>query len=190
MREKLRSRGFTIAPKTTSPNRKSEYKTAEEELCARNEAVTEQVRVWRSFLPVLLKRFDKIPDYRNPKKIKHKITVLLIYGILTFVFQMNSRREANREITNPMFAQNLKDLFPELESIPHNDTLKRLLAGIDVGQIQKAELDLIRKLIRKKKFRRWLIDNCYPISIDGSQKFARDHLWDSECLERIRGERL
>ncbi len=184
LRENLKARGFKFKPKTTTPNRKCQYKTGEEERCARNDAVAEQVKVWRSVLPPLLKRFAKIPDYRNPKKIKHKITVLLIYGVLTFVFQMSSRREANREISKPTFFGNLKEIFPELESIPHNDTLKRLLANIDVGQIESAHLDLIRNLIRKKKFRRYLVDNCYPISVDGSQKFVRDSLWDSECLER------
>lgn len=186
LREKHKAQGFKLKPKTTTPNRKSEYKSIEEERSDRNDAVIEQVRVYRSKLPILLKRLKKIPDYRNPKKIKHKLTVLLIYGILTFVFHMSSRREANREITQPMFMKNLQDLFPELESIPHNDTLKRLLAGIDVGQIENAHIDMIRSLIRKKKFKRFLIDNCYPIAIDGSQKFSRDHLWDAECLERTK----
>lgn len=184
LREKLKAQGFKIKPKTTTPNRKCKYKTTMEERCARNEAVIDQVRVYRSKLPLLLKRLKKIPDYRNPKKIKHKLTVILIYGILTFVLQMSSRREANRVITKPMFMDNLQVLFPELESIPHNDTLKRLLAGIDVGQIENAHVDMIRALIRKKKFKRFLIDDCYPVAIDGSQKFVRDHLWDAQCLER------
>lgn len=120
LREKHKAQGFKLKPKTTTPNRKSEYKSIEEERSDRNDAVIEQVRVYRSKLPILLKRLKKIPDYRNPKKIKHKLTVLLIYGILTFVFHMSSRREANREITQPMFMKNLQDLFPELESIGCN----------------------------------------------------------------------
>jgi hypothetical protein len=70
----------------------------------------------------------------------------MIYGILTFVFQMASCREANREMTRPMFWQNLQYFFPELESLPHHDTLKRLLSKIDINQIEDIHLDLIRKL--------------------------------------------
>ncbi|MCP4135163.1 MAG: transposase family protein [bacterium] len=184
LRERAKTQGLVIKPKTTTPNRKCEYETTEEERCARNDAVIEQLKVYRIMLPILLKKFKEIPDYRNPKKIKHKLTVLLIYGILTFVLHISSRREANREITRPVFMKNLQLLFPELESIPHNDTLKRLLAGIDVGRIENALADMVRRLIRKKKFKQFLIDNCYPIAIDGSQKFVRDHLWDEECLER------
>ncbi len=156
----------------------------EEEQQARQAATTEQLRVLRARLPVLLQRMSTIEDPRNPKKIKHKPTTLMIYGILSFVFQMASRQEANREMTRPMFMENLEILFPDLESIPHNDTLYRLLASIEVDEIEGALIELVRRLIRNKKFVRYLVDHCYSIAIDGTQKFARDVLWSEESLER------
>lgn len=36
------------------------------------------------------------------------MTVVLIYGILMFVYQMASRREANREMTRPAFEESLR----------------------------------------------------------------------------------
>ena len=74
--------------------------------------------------------------------------------------------------------------FPELETLPHADTLFRLLRDIDVSGIEQAQVELIQRLIRAKKFRRYLINNCYPIAIDGSQKFVRDTLWDENLLQR------
>ena len=112
----------------------------------------------------------------------------MIYGILSFVFQMASRRQANREMSLPMFKQNLKLLFPELEDLPHSDTLMRLLERIDVAQVEGAQLDLVKSLIRKKKFYRYLIDGRYPIAVDGTQKFSRDYLWSEECLQRHVGK--
>ena len=109
--------------------------------------------IMRQMLPVLLGRLGKIPDPRNPNKLKHRLTVLMIYGILVFVFQYASRRAANAEITRPMFEQNLRVLFPELEHLPHADTLFRLLCRIDVGQIEQAHIALVNHLIRNKKFR-------------------------------------
>ena len=108
----------------------------------------------RQMPPVLLKRFAKIADPRNPKKLKHRLTVLMIYGLLVFVFQYGSRRAANREITRPMFEQNLRALFPELDNLPHADTLFRLLCNIDVSQIEQAHVELVNRLIRGKKFKR------------------------------------
>jgi len=188
LREKQKAQGLKAPPKAAIPNSKSEYKTVGEEKKARQEATTEQVKVFRAKLPVLLKRLSKIKDPRNPRKIKHKHTLVLIYGILTFVFHMSSRRQANREMTRPMFMENLKLLFPELEDLPHNDTLMRLLARIDVGEIESALIELVRKLIRNKKFVRYLVDNRYPIAIDGTQKCVRDMPWAEQCLKREVGK--
>jgi hypothetical protein len=187
LREELRAKGFPPSCHSTISNHKCEFKSVEEEGAARNEVVLEHLKVFRAKLPVLLRRLSKIPDPRNPKKTKHKLTALLIYGILGFVLQMSSSREATREMSRPMFWENLKSVFPELEEVPHHDTLRRLLEQIDVGEIESTHIELIRECIRKKKFRRYLINGCYPIAMDGTQKFARDWLWDEECLERTVG---
>ena len=188
LRARQKAEGLKLPSKAAMPNRTCRYKTVEEEQEARQDATTEQIRVFRATLPVLLKRLSSIDDPRNPRKIKHRHTLLMIYGILTFVFQMASRREANREMTRPMFMENLKLLFPELEDLPHNDTLMRLLARIEVGEIESTLIALVRTLIRNKKFLRYLVDNRYPIAIDGTQKCVRDVLWAEQCLEREVGK--
>jgi len=94
----------------------------EEERAARREAAEEQIEIFRSRLPTLLKRLSRMRGPRNPKTLQHKLTVVMIYGLLRFVFQMASRREANRRMTLPMFRENLtKLLFPELEQLPENN---------------------------------------------------------------------
>jgi len=184
LRQNEKAKGLQSASHGTISNCKSRYESVEDERRSRNEVVSEKMGIFRAKLPILLKRLAKIEDPRNPKKIKHKVSTLMIYGILTFVFQMASGREANREISLPMFWENLQFFFPELETLPHHDTLKRLLSKIDINQIENLQIDLVKSLIRKKKFRRYLINNCYPIAIDGTGKFKRDWLWEEECLER------
>ena len=184
LRKRQAAEGLEIAPMGTIGNGTSPWKTVAEEQQARQEAVEEQIQAYRSALPTLLKRLGKIRDPRNPKTIRHKSTVLLLYGILLFVFQMASRREANRQMTLPQFQENLRRLFPELESVAHQDTLNRLLAGIEVNEIEEALVELIQRFIRKKKFLRYLVGSCYPVAIDGTQKMVRDRLWTEQCLER------
>ena len=184
LRERQKAEGLKAVARTTIFNGKSEWTTVEEEKQARQEAVEEQLRVFRHVVPTLLKRFGEIPDPRNPKTSKHKLTVLVLYGIVAFVLQMTSRREANREMTMPQFQENLKLLFPELDSTPHQDTLNRLLGKIAVDRIQDTLLDLITGFIRNKKFCRYLVSNRYAIAMDGTQKVVRNHLWAEECLER------
>jgi hypothetical protein len=188
LRERQKSAGLEPAVKATAANHLSQYESPEQEREAREEVVTEKVATLRAKLPTLLRKLAKIPDPRNPKKIKHKLTSLLLYGILCFVLQVASRREANRELTRPVFKENLLALFPDLQSIPHHDTLMRLLDRLDVEQIQEAHLELLRSLFRKRKFQRYMVEGCYPIAIDGTQKFATYELWDEQYLERQVGD--
>ena len=83
-----------------------------------------------------------------------------------------------------MFEQNLRLLFPELDSLPHADTLFRLLTKIEVSQIEQAHIDLVERLIRKKKFAAYRINNCYPLAIDGTQKLGGASLWSESLQER------
>jgi hypothetical protein len=185
LREKQPLKNISENPQKNST---CDYETIEEEIYARNIIATDQIKIIKSQFPGLLNTLSKIKDPRNPKKIKHKLTMLMIYGIFMFVFKVTSRREADREMTRPVFQENLKKFFPEIEKLPHNDTLMRLLTNIDVDQIEQALIMRIQKLIRNKKFIRYLIDKHYPIAIDGTQKMIRDHIWSEQCQERTVGK--
>jgi len=177
------------ASKPGLPNRTSSYSSVDEEQEDRLDKITKQVALMRDLLPVMLRRLSQITDPRQPKKTKHTMAVLFIYGILMFVFQFFSRREVNREMTRPQFKENLKLLFPDLEQLPHADTLFRLLRDLEkIEELEETYLELLKHLIRKKKFQRYLINGCYPISIDGSQKFCSDTLWDENPLQRTVGK--
>jgi len=185
LREKQLSESLKPVTKIAQKNSTCKYETAEEEIAARNAIVTDQIKIIKSRLPGLLKHLSKIKDPRNPKKVKHKLYILMLYGIFMFVFNVSSRREADREMTRPVFLQNLQKFFPEIETLPHNDTLMRLLTSIKVDQIEKALVACIQKLIRNKKFVRYLISGRYPIAIDGTQKMVRSSIWSEECQELL-----
>lgn len=170
--------------KPALPNRKSRAGTVEEELAERQDTAQRAATVYRQMLPSLLVKLSKIEDPRDPKKVKHKMTVLMAYGILLFVYQITSRREANKNLSQPIFFENLNSIFPELESLPHADTLARLLEKINVTEIQECMIKLIKDLIRRKKFKNYLIRKHYLIAIDGTQKLYRDYQWDEKCLKR------
>ena len=116
---------------------------------------------WRKILPSLIKKFSRIPDPRRAKSIKHKLVVLMIFGLLAFIYRMSSRREMNRELTGATVNSNLKKIFPELDSIPHADTLARMLEKTNPKEIEGAHIELIRDLIRSKKFKKLFIKRNY-----------------------------
>lgn len=158
--------------------------TVKAELGERQEIVEAQFKAYRSILPGLLKKLGRIDDVRSPKKVKHKHTVVLLYGILMFAFNMTSRKEANREMNKAIFFKNIKMVFPEIKELPHADTLERILEKIDINKIEETLTETIRQMIREKRFKNFLYKKGYAIAIDGTQKHIRDYRVAEEWLKR------
>ncbi len=176
--------GLQVETSKTTSNSKNPFKTIQEEQEADERAAIAFLKTIRRLLPGLLTKLSKVKDFRNPKKTKHKVAVILLSGLLSFVFQKSSRRQANRGVTTPIFIENLKRFFPDLEALPHHDTINRFLAAINIIDLEQVHIELIKHFIVSKKFTRYLLDNCYPIAIDGSQKYTYDFLWAEECQRR------
>lgn len=189
LRNSQKNQGLEPLSRPTPSNCLSRDKTVAEEELSRQETVEQHLVVIRSQLPTLLAQLGKIPDPRHPAKTKHQITIVMLYGILMFVFQMSSRRDTNSKMSQPQFLENLQRMIPELETLPHNDTLCRLLSRIDVAEIERLLMELVRKLIGTKKFKNYLTKCGYMIAIDGTQKFRRKTPWCSEALESRSGKK-
>jgi len=172
------------------PNRKCSYQTIEEEQQARQDAAEAQLNAWRAFLPDVLERFARIEDPRRPGSIRHKLTVLIIFGMLLFVYQCASRRQANRELSRPGVLEAFRSVFPEIDSIPHLDTLERLLEEIPAQNIEDVLGKKIARLLRSKKLQALLVEKHYVVAIDGSQKFTRTIPFAEEALHRQKGDQI
>lgn len=169
---------------TTRPNRTSCYDSVDQEAEARRTAVIEQAKLIRAQLPVLLQKLSQIPDPRNPVMVQHTLTTLMVYGILMFVLQTGSRRKSNETLSAPAMKDALMAVFPELASIPHQDTLWRLLKRIEPLNIEAAQVELVNSLVRNKKFSDYLVEGHYLIVFDGMQKLVRRQLVDTPWLQR------
>ena len=168
----------------TLPNRKSSWQTVEEEQKDRQKAVEAQLNVWRALLAGLLEKFSKLKDPRRPRSTRHKHTVLLVFGMLLFVFQYASRREANRELSRPGIFDVLRSVFPDIDSIPHMDTVERLLERIPADEIESILGNTVRKLLRSKKLQALLVENHYVVAVDGTQKYITSVDFAPQALRR------
>jgi len=176
----------------TLTNAKVPYTTVAEEQAAREAAVAAQLNLWRRHLPALFQKLQHIADPRRPGSVRHRITVVLFYGLLLFVFQYASRREANRHATSPALAEALRQVFPDLQSIPHYDTVERLLRTIPVDDWEAVLADRITTILRKHEVQQYLVDHRWVVAIDGTQKFARHQPFADQALQHqmANGERL
>jgi hypothetical protein len=69
-----------------------------------------------------------------------------------------------------------------VDSIPHLDTLARLLERIPADKIEDILGTTVR--IRKKKLQALLVEKRYVVAIDGTQKFTRTVPFAPEALHR------
>ncbi|CAB3390088.1 transposase family protein [Kyrpidia spormannii] len=172
----------------TLPNRKSSYRNSEEERADRQTAVEAQLPVWRALLPGLMEKFSRIADPRRPGSIRHKLTVLLTFGLFMFIFQYASRRRANRELTRPTFWEHFREIFPEVETIPHMDTVQRILERINPGELEEVMTATVKRLLRSGRLKALLVEKQYVIAIDGTQKASRGALDLGGFASSARGE--
>lgn len=170
--------------KLAQSNGTSPYASKEEEAAERERLIVAYIEAVRPQLPALLQALKKVKDPRNAKKIEHQSALVLFYGMLCFALHAASRREANRELSGPVLLGHLKQYFPELEKLPHHDTVNRLLSKIDAAKIEELHVDMIHRLIRNKKFDRFLVNGRYPVAIDGTQKLVSRELLSPEWQER------
>lgn len=168
----------------TLPNRKVAYQTPDEELDAREAAARTQLAVWQAHLPQLLKKLSRIPDLRRPGSVRHTVTVLMFYGLLLFVFQYTSRREANRHATSPTLFAALREVFPDLTSIPHFDTVERLLRTIPAETWEALLQERVTTLLRKHGVQQYLVQHRWVVAVDGSEKYARYQPFAPEALRQ------
>lgn len=174
----------------TLPNRKSAYANSEQERADRQAAAQAQLPVWRAQLPALMEKFTQIPDPRRPGSVRHKLVVVMTFALFLFVFNYGSRREANRELTRPTFWETFREVFPEIGSIPHMDTVNRLLEKIPPEELEMVLLQTIRRLLRHGRLKTLMVGKQYIVAIDGTQKLSRDWLWAEETLQRHHGENI
>jgi len=170
-------------PKPAQANRKGGCNNTEEE----NEYMVEQfVRLLSFILPAILELLSAIEDPRSPKKIKHSFATLMVYGIVIFLSHMSSRRAANRELAGDISFEHLREYIPQLETMPHADTLNRLLIAIDPEGIEKSYGEIILQFIRSGTFLK-LNPSRALVVIDGTQKLSRNYCWDTNALGRNEG---
>ena len=183
--EENKSTGYNGSRKSDRniDNRKNANKTAEEELEKRAELAVEMLKVDMVHLKDIIKDFDELHDPRNQKYIVYTASELLLFGLLSFRFHAESRRDSNA-IISPVLWENIRDFFPMIDEIPHADTLGNLLERMDADEFEQVKLNQISRLIRNKKLDAFRMDGGYlKLCLDGVHKFTRDNEWSLSALE-------
>jgi hypothetical protein len=145
------------------------------------------VRLLRFILPGILVLASRLNDPRNEFKVVHPLPFLMLYGILMFLSRTPSRRAANRELGGSKAAGIMEWLFGEFETLPHADTLARLLGDVQDNYLEEQYEELIRTFVKSDALRA-INPGRFIVLIDGAHKFSRTHAWNSKALSRNAGD--
>jgi hypothetical protein len=157
-------------------------------MAERQEMIGRLALVYRRILPGLLWKLEEVEDPRGARNREHSLAVLLLHAILMFAFHVESRRQANKALPAMWAAGALRAVFPEMATMPHADTVARLLEGVDAGSIQDARIKMFREHVCTPKFRDKYAKGLFVVAVDGTQSFSRGYCWDSRALCRHVGE--
>jgi len=152
------------------------------------QALTERyMRMLRLLLPGILAMLSTMDDPRNTNKTKHTLPLLILYGIVMFLSHTSSRRAANREIGGSKVDELMREMMPEYVSMPHADTLARLLEDIDENALENRYEELLKAFIKSEKFRE-MNPGRILAAVDGTQKFSKRYCWDARALSSHAGD--
>jgi hypothetical protein len=190
IRKDLLENGNLTEPRTQAKNIKSPARNVDEQADIIGDILSSGITAWGALMPGIIKDFSEIKDPRRTESVKHKLEVIMVYGLLIFLFRFPSRKQANLELTEPLFCRNIQALFPEINSCPHGDTVANVMEKINPMEIQKTHIKMIKDLIKSKKFKQLLIEGNLPITFDGVEKIKRNGgLLDVNWLERKIGSK-
>lgn len=164
----------------TQPNRKGGRAPTGEDS---SEMALRAAEVLRLILPGVLAMISDIPDPRDVARTVHTLPVVVLFGIIMFLGQSRSRREANEEVSGDGILDLVKNIVPDTEALPHADTLARLLSGIGQDELESRYYGLMKEFITSKQFRA-LNPGKLVVACDGTQKFARVYEWDERALKQ------
>lgn len=132
----------------------------------------------RHFFPELAEWLGDVNDPRNPNYTVYALKLLLLMGILMFLTHSGSRNHFNDQARDVgELARTLARLLNmQVETLPHLDTLEKVLRRLSPEQIERLHVLLIRRLIRMKALDDWRIGGRFLLAVDGTGLYSfREH---------------
>lgn len=128
--------------------------------------------------------FRDLPDRRQMTKVKHTMHDVVMSAFAMMYFQDPSLLQFQRRLREDQGSDNLSTIF-EVESIPEDTQMRRVLDGIDPAQFETAFKSYLHRLQRGKHLEQYqLFDGSYLCVTDGSGYFSSEDVSCPVCLTK------
>lgn len=124
----------------------------------------------------------RVDDCRK-KASDYELAAHLTACLALFLFKSESRNQYNQYREDAQFQANFKRLFGF--AMPHGDSVHKVIALLDEGQIEHLKHQMVKALLQRKTFHnsryrgKW-----FQVAVDASGVGSYDHERDSQCLHR------
>jgi hypothetical protein len=137
------------------------------------------------FFPLLAGWLDEVGDPRQPGQVVFPLKVLLLVGVLMFLSHAGSRNHFNDNVRDALeMAKTLARLLGcELDTLPHLDTLEKVLRSIQPDDLENLLAQMIRRLIRMKALDDWRVDGRFPLAVDGTGLYVFHQPHCPNCIK-------
>ena len=119
----------------------------------KDKGIVDFAKIQYHFFPDLIDDLGKIKDPRKENYIDYSSEELIYPLILKNSCTIESMRQMTEWFEDANCATNLEKLMDrEIENIPHYDTINNFLERLDIRELNKIKVRMIKRLIRNKSF--------------------------------------
>lgn len=144
-------------------------------------------KIKNHFFENLEKRLNNIDDPRHQSYVTYNSDILLMMTIFKNVFDLKSMRYMTDQLNKDECIHNFRKILgiPDLEELPHHDTINDFLSRLDPAELEKIRTYMIKALLTKRCFDDYRINGKYwGIIIDGTGLYSFQEKHCDHCLRR------
>lgn len=151
------------------------------------ETIRAFLKTFTHFFGSFEKRFGRFADPRRPESpddVDYSVTSLVFLCVLMHACMLGARRQVRLQLYTAFLVQLFQTLF-EVDSVPHGDTMNRVLIGLPFDDVEQCVCGMAETLIDKRVLESQRLFECYyVVAIDGTQLQTYRQRHCPHCLTR------
>ena len=143
------------------------------------------MKTFTHFFGPVRKRWEGLPDPRRPESpedVVYSVGALVFLCVLMFACRLGARRQVRFKLFTTFLVDLYQVLF-DVESVPHGDTMNRVLCGLPLDGAQELVCGMTETLIDKKVlYAHRLFARYYVVAVDATGMLVYRYPHCPHCL--------
>jgi len=145
------------------------------------------LRTFTHFFGPLRKRFEGLPDPRDPQSpedVDYSVASLVFSCVVMFACRVGARRQVRLQLFTKFLVDLYKVVFA-VDGVPHGDTMNGVLCGLPFEAAQEVVAGMTETLIDKKVlYPHRLLERYYVLAVDATGMLVYHKRHCAHCLTR------